>query len=290
MPRTVNEGFNDFLSNLRATAAESDAAKSHRASIKRCLENNFGLEDYFRAGSFGNGTNISGYSDVDYIARIPTKSLKQDSDKTLRCVRDALDYTFPGTGVRVDCPAVLVPFGKYASEKTEVIPADYVKDQGGYKVYDIADGNGGWIKTSPSAHNAYVREINDKHGGKVKPLIRFVKAWKYFRNVAISSFYLEMRVAQYADKEETIVYSYDVCGMLRYLDSIGLASMQDPLGIAGYIQPCSTTLKLEDSKSKLSTALTRAVKAIEAEKEDKISDAFDYWRLLYGDRFPTYYR
>ncbi len=290
MPRTVNEGFNDFLSKLRATAAESDAAKSHRASIKRCLENNFGLDDYFRAGSFGNGTNISGYSDVDYIARIPTKSLKQDSDKTLRGVRDALDYTFPGTGVRVDCPAVLVPFGKYASEKTEVIPADYVKIQNGYKVYDIADGDGGWMKTSPGAHNAYVREIDDKHGGKVKPLIRFVKAWKYYRNVEISSFYLEMRVAQYANDEEAIVYSHDVRTVLKYLDSIGLAAMQDPLGIAGYIQPCSTTIKLEDSKSKLSTALTRANNAIDAEQAGRISDAFDYWRLLYNDMFPTYYR
>ena len=146
------------------------------------------------------------------------------------------------------------------------------------------------MKTSPGAHNAYVREIDDKHGGKVKPLIRFVKAWKYYRNVEISSFYLEMRVAQYANDEEAIVYSHDVRTVLKYLDSIGLAAMQDPLGIAGYIQPCSTTIKLEDSKSKLSTALTRANNAIDAEQAGRISDAFDYWRLLYNDMFPTYYR
>ena len=46
-------------------------------------------------------------------------------------------------------------------------------------------------QASPDAHNAYVASIDTKFGGKVKPLIRFIKAWKYFRDVPISSFYLE---------------------------------------------------------------------------------------------------
>jgi len=64
-------------------------------------------------------------------------------------------------------------------------------EDNGYKVYDIADGAGGWMKTSPDAHNAYVRDIDDPLGGKVKPLIRFLKAGKCFKDVPISSFYLD---------------------------------------------------------------------------------------------------
>ena len=43
MPRTVDEGFRDFLKKLTPSSYESDAAKSHRASIEQCIKSNFGL-------------------------------------------------------------------------------------------------------------------------------------------------------------------------------------------------------------------------------------------------------
>jgi hypothetical protein len=104
-----------------------------------------------------------------------------------------------------------------SSERTEIIPADYMRDSYGYKVYDIADGAGEWMKTSPDAHNAYVQAVDDKFNGKVKPLIRFLKAWKYFRDVPVSSFYLELRVAKYAVGESAIVYDIDVQRILKML-------------------------------------------------------------------------
>ena len=288
--RTINQGFTDFHTKLTPTAGESDAAKSHRASIKTCLESNFGMTNFFKTGSFGNGTSISGYSDVDYFAVIPTKNLKANSTTVLREVRDALATRFSNTVVRVSCPAVVVPFGTDAKESTEVTPADYIKDnEDGYKIYDIPDCSDGWMRSSPDAHNAYVREVNNDLGGKVKPLIRFIKAWKYYRNVPISSFYLELRVTKYAEDKSGITYSKDVKGVLSHLDSIDLANMQDPMGISGYISPCSTDAKLEDAKSKLATALTRAKNACDAEDKGEIKTAFDCWNLLYNYNFPSYY-
>ncbi|MBL8045256.1 MAG: hypothetical protein JNL09_01875, partial [Anaerolineales bacterium] len=106
MPRTIDEGFRDFLTNLTPTQAESDAAKKHRASIEACLKTSFSLLRLFRSGSFGNGTSISGFSDVDYFASIPTDKLKRNSSIALSDVRDVLDARFPNTGVRVNCPAI----------------------------------------------------------------------------------------------------------------------------------------------------------------------------------------
>lgn len=120
----------DFLNSIvgfTPTGGESEAAKSHRASIEACLKKNFEIIRFFRTGSFGNGTSIRGYSDVDYFASIPTKNLKQNSDATLRAVRDALDARFPNTDVAVRTPAVLVPFGMDTSESTEVVPVDFIK-------------------------------------------------------------------------------------------------------------------------------------------------------------------
>jgi hypothetical protein len=125
MPRTVDEGFRDFLTRLTPSGSESLAAQQHRVSIKNCLERNFRLLGFFRTGSFGNGTSISGYSDVDYFAYLPSSGISLLSGNALTKVRDALDTRFPQTGVRVNCPAVKVPFGTGAKENTEVVPAKY---------------------------------------------------------------------------------------------------------------------------------------------------------------------
>jgi hypothetical protein len=288
MPRSVEEGFKDFLVKLRATAIETEAAKRHRRSIESCLQNNFGLLRFTRIGSFGNGTSISGYSDVDYLACIPTNQLTQSSTYSLEKVKNALSARFPATGVRVNCPAITIPFGIYRSQTTEIVPADYIKDDD-YKVYEIADGAGSWMRVSPDAHNAYVTYVDNKLGGKVKPLIRFLKAWKFFRDVPISSFYLEMRVAKYADQEEVIVYDIDVKNVLKSLWDSQLARIQDPMGFSGYISACKTDAQKEMALSKLFTAFTRAEKARQASIAENPQMAFDWWRLLYDDEFPTYY-
>jgi len=184
MPRTIDEGFRYFLGTLTPSGTEPQAATSHRSSIETRLKSDFGLRRFFRTGSFGNGTSISGYSDVDYFASLPNDQLTQSSNYTRTKVRDALDARFPNTGVRVNCPAVKVPFGTMVSETTEVVPAEYVgKTEDGHYVYDIPDCSNGWMRSSPDAHNAYVLQQHQRLANKVKPLVRFIKAWKFFRQV-----------------------------------------------------------------------------------------------------------
>lgn len=289
MPRDLKQGFDVFHNKIKTSAAETAAAKSHRASIESRLKRNFGLIRFTRIGSFGNGTNINGYSDVDYLACLPTSVLTETSTASLTKVKNELSARFSSTAVKVSAPAVVCLFGTYKSEDTEVVVADYIREENGFKVYEIADCNGGWMEVSPDAHNNYVAAIDRKHGGKVKPLIRFIKAWKYYGNVPISSFYLEMRVAKYADGESTIIYDIDIKQILDMLSGNELAAMQDPMGVAGYISPCKTEAFKQDALSKLSTSATRARKARVAEKNGDTKTAFYWWRLLYNDKFPTYY-
>lgn len=288
MAKTIDQGFNEFLSRLTPSATESEAAKNHRASIKSCLERNWGMTNFFRTGSFGNGTNIKGYSDVDYFAVIPRDNLSSNSNVSLTKIRNTLNDRFPNTGVRVNTPSIVLPFGVNNKETTEVVPADYMRKEKGNNVYDIANSSNGWMKSSPSRHNAYVRDVNSTLGNKVKPFIRFIKAWKYFRNVPILSFYLELRVTKYAEGESYISYSVDIYRFLKFLFDNNLSSIQDPTGISGLIQPCKTDLQKEDALSKLNTAFTRATNAREAEISGDIKNAFYWWNLLYDNNFPSY--
>ena len=287
MPRTIDEGFNDFLQNLTPNKTESKAATSHRSSIEQCLRSNFSLRRFWRIGSFGNGTSISGYSDTDYLASLG--DLTENSSYSLQKIKNVLASRFPNTGVTVRCPAVKIPFGLLAKETTEVVPGELISVIP-YHVYNIPDRSGGWMLTSPDAHNAYVRMINEKHNLKVKPLIRFIKAWKYYQDVPISSFYLEMRVARYCESENVIIYRLDIEYFLSRLLDANLPRLQDPTGISGYIQPCTSKTDFEVALSKLRTAVIRAQKANEAQKHDDLKAAFEWWNRLYKHKFPSFYK
>lgn len=101
MATTVDEGFRTLHQRLTPTDTETAAAKSHRASIKACLKNNFEITRFFRTGSFGNGTSVRNFSDVDYFASIPNRNLTADSDLTLRKIWRALDARFPQSEVGI---------------------------------------------------------------------------------------------------------------------------------------------------------------------------------------------
>lgn len=88
--KSVPDGFKEFRKRLVTSTTETEAAKSHRASIEACLKSNFGLLRFFRSGSFGNGTNVRNYSDVDFFASLPNKSIKENSSSMLREVASAL--------------------------------------------------------------------------------------------------------------------------------------------------------------------------------------------------------
>jgi hypothetical protein len=149
MPRTIEEGFRLFESRLTPTATETEKAKGHRASIEQCLKNNYGMTRFFRTGSFGNGTSISGYSDTDYFAILPTGQHKQDSSYNLASIRKTLSDRFTFTNVSVDCPAIRLDFGSTDWERIEVTPADYKRSYFGYSIYEIANCNGGWMVENP---------------------------------------------------------------------------------------------------------------------------------------------
>lgn len=288
MAKTVDEGFRTLIGWLSPTTTETTTAASHRVSIEVKLKNDFGMTSFFRSGSFGHHTSVSGFSDVDYFAVIPTSKLKTNSSSTLQEVRNSLASRFPNTGVTVRSPAVVVPFGSTASERHEITPADFVMQNGnGYNIYDIPDRYAGWMRSSPSAHNAWVNIQHTRLDNRVKPLIRLIKSWNYRRAIGIRSFYLELRTTKYCVGESTIIYSLDVLRVLRLLRDNALSSMQDPVGISGYVYPCTDAWKPE-ALSRINTAIGRAEKAWEAEGAGKTADAFFWWDLVFNGYFPSY--
>lgn len=287
--RTLNQGFDTFHSRITPGSYQSGKASSHKNSITRRLEEYFNLNQLFYSGSANNGTSVSYFSDVDFFASIPTKKLKENSATSLRVIKECLQKRFPNTNIYVDSPAVVLDFGEGEWDTAEVIPADYVEKINDKNVYEIPDGNGKWMRSSPILHNTYVTSENNRLGKKLKPLIRFMKAWKYYCNVPISSFYLELRVTKWMEDESAIVYNIDLNTIFKKLDDCELSAIQDPKGVSGYVYACSSEANKREALSKLSTARTRTQKSRNSESAEDTKLAFEWWDKVFSGNFPSYY-
>ncbi len=289
MPRSVEDGFREFLRRLTPTTAQRTAGTSHRESVRKALEARLEVSTMTETGSFNHGTGVRHHSDIDVMVSV-RKGRPGSSYTALGWIKDALEARFPRTPISIRRPAVVASFGG-GYETWEIIPGFMTTRGGaGVFVYDIPSAvtGGGWIDSAPGSHLKYVNEANTKPSeGNAKALARLIKAWKYFCNVPISSFYLEMRCAEHVRTQTAFVHAWDVWQVLNKLNGHQLAGMNDPKGATGRIYACSSVTAKEDALSKLSTATTRAEKALNAYRADKADEAFLYFDLLFGGQFPA---
>lgn len=291
MVKSLDEGFSTLISRLKPLNSEHIKSTIHHSTVNACLEKNFECSNLFETWSFGNGTGVRHYSDTDYFARIPASKLHQNSSISLRLIKEALQSTFPSTKwIIVDSPAVKIPFGTYKSEELEVTPCYYydivTTSLGNFNRYEIPDWQGWWMYSSPKAHNKYVEKYDIRLLNRLKPLIQLIKAWKYYNNVPIMSFYLELRITKYAESETYISYDIDLKNVVNLLSNVELGSIRDPMQISWLIPFHNLISQKEYALSKLNTAATRAQKAVDARLAGKIDDAFYWWNLFFNNKFP----
>ncbi|MBT2382395.1 nucleotidyltransferase [Streptomyces sp. ISL-11] len=288
MPRSVPEGFDVFLSRLVPLASQREAAAKHRSRVESSLSNALGIHLFREIGSsFSHGTGVRDHCDVDLLVSI--KGERPNSpDTALGRVKSALQTSFPYTEVAIRKPTVVVKFAQ-GMETWEVLPG-FITSRGSQNmpVYDIPGAAGGWMDTAPTAHLAYVNEINNLPGiaGGAKKLARLAKAWKYYNEVPMSSFYLEMRAARYMSTQSPFVPVWDVCGFFEHLHSIQLAAMNDPKGNAGRFSAYSAPAEGAEALSKLANAASRARRALAAHNSSDAATAFHNLDLLFGGEIP----
>jgi hypothetical protein len=288
MALTVNQGFEEFLGRLTPTPTEISVGASHRASVSAALESNFKIYSFFESGSFSHGTGVRGFSDIDAFVSLGMRK-PGASYTALEWVRDVLKTRFPTTPVAINRPAVVVRFGT-GLETWEVIPAFVKRIVASEFVYDIpgASTGSGWIESAPKLHLGYVNACNQIPSyGKAKALSRLIKAWKFFNNVPISSFYLEMRCAQHVAGETAYIHVWDVYEVLDSMYMQQLEPMWDPTGTTGWFHACSSDSNRAEALAKLLPAVAHASLARDADRASDPATAFYHLNKLFGGKFPA---
>lgn len=249
---TARRWLDEMTSLYTPTSTQFDGARGHRAAVEARLDEYLGIHEMFEIGSLRHGTGVWLYSDADYLV-----SMKGDRPSspwtTLETVKQQLQERFPNTTVVARRPAVVC---KFSDGDVEIVPA-YTASGG----YYIANPAGDWMLTHPKDHNRYVTDVNTKHHGEVKKLVRQLKVWKYRRNVPVSSCYLEMRTAKHMEGESSYVPLWDLYLVLKKMRDLELAAMNDPTGLGSRFGACSSEANRQECMSKLNRAVSRALKA-----------------------------
>lgn len=274
-----------YAGSLAPAGYDRTEASARRSVVQGALRNSsLRVTSMFESGSWTHGTSIKAKSDVDYMAVATGRRPFWPSSAldTAKTAVKGCDWKIKD--VRVSSPVIGITY--YTQPDFEVAPAWFKERIGGFDVYWIAGRQDEWVLSAPGAHLAYVSQQNDRLGKKVKPLVRLLKAWKHNVGAPVSSFYLEMRTAEYASGETLIVYDIDLRNVISSMVTAGARDMNDPAHIVGRIPACASGEKRRRTLGMLSTALSSLRTADEARAA---GDRQAYWlamRNVFGSDYP----
>ena len=274
-----------FIRTLVPQAYDKTEVSSRRAAVEKALRNSsLAVTRMFESGSWSHGTSIASKSDVDYMA-VATGNRPMRPSTALTNARLAIasaDWRITGTSV--SSPIVAVSYLK--PPNFEIAPAWFEQRIKGYDVYSIGGRGDEWVQSAPQAHLDYVNQQNDRLNGRVKQLIRLIKAWKHQVGAPVSSFYLEMRAAEYASRESIIILDVDLRSMVAALINSEIRDMNDPKGIVGRIPACAS----DEKRSAVRRLAQEAWNNLEiAYRAKDRNDRNAYWlamRQVFGGGFP----
>ncbi|MEV8513466.1 hypothetical protein [Dactylosporangium sp. NPDC051484] len=266
-----------FAETLAPAAPDRTEVSLRRQKILQALSrSNLRVDSMFESGSWSHGTGVRAHSDVDYMARA-TGNRPMRPSTALAVAKEAIrGCDFKITSTAVSSPVIAVGYSSVPN--FEIAPAWYYGTSNGFDVYVIAGRKDEWVFSAPEAHLKYVDRQNDRLSKKVKPLARLLKAWKYHMGVPVSSFYLEMRTAEFAAGVKSIVYDVDLPSMLGRLIGFGVRDMNDPEQIVGRIPACASDEKERRTIQLAKDALAHLAKAAAAKER---RDAGEYWNSMY---------
>lgn len=287
MPTTINQGFAALKSNLEITDLQVSTVSTRQQNVRNAVAAELTVLDTFLTGSYRRSTMVAPLSeaDVDIVVVLDSSYYSSDGHASLLDrVKRVLRKTYTKTPeISRDGQAVSITFTDFL---VDVVPA-FNRQGGGYLIPDSILKR--WISTDPKKHVELWSNANKAHGGDLVPLIKMIKGWNKKHSQLLRSFHLETLILQILNGVTISSFPSGV----RYVFDKARTSVQqmtnDPAGFGGNIGAhLDTREKIQDVVQRLETAYTKAKEAESLESEGKTERAFDKWRIIFGDYFPTY--
>jgi Second Messenger Oligonucleotide or Dinucleotide Synthetase domain len=289
---SVSESFTKLIDRIQPTQVEIQNAVQHGQQIKTRLEQSYNLRKLISVGSFPRQTYVHGSSDLDLFAVFARDDMRWGdryllSSTALDNLRKDLEARYPYSNVYRDVHAVVISFSDGVN--VDVVPASFQgMTEKNWPIYRMPDGSTGWMQTSPEVHARYIKEADDKSGGKLRRMAQLMKFWRECRSpkVALSSFHIEMLLAYYGICDGIKSYAQCVTETLQTLAQRQCQALQDPLGIAGNIGATRSASQRATTLSSVIYSRDHAKDALSAEGDWDIQEAKRQWDIVFNGHFP----
>lgn len=287
MARTITQGFDQLRQNLEITDLQGETVSTRQQSVRSALDDGLTVLETFLTGSYRRSTMIAPLkeADVDIVAVMDPSYYQWDGQASLLDkVKRVLLKRYPTTPkISRDGQAVTITFTDFC---VDVVPA-FNRQGGGYLIPDSIQKR--WIETDPKRHVEIWAEANKKHGYKLVPIIKMMKAWNKMHSALLRSFSLETLTLQTLDGVTISDYPSGVRYVFDKARTRIRSGVFDPAGYGGNVASYLDTYeKVNQVVTRLESACQRAVDAEALDSRGRPDLAFDKWRMIFGDYFPAY--
>lgn len=273
---TIEQQFEEFYANIKLTSAQRQDAIDKHTGVCNKLHDNFYPNITYNGstkllvGSYGKHTNIRPARDVDVIFIMPSEKFAQYNEGTsnrqsqlLQDIKSILKEKYPNTPISSNEKIVKLEFSE-TKHDVELIPA--WEDENGIFTIPNSTNVGSWETQDYRKEISDILESDNKTG-KTKFLIRCIKKWSDNCTANVRTYEIEKTILNFFLIKDTSGYSSSKL-------------------IKEFFEYFHQQTYDEGLKSHISTALNRAKKAYEFEQDDKLDDATEEWKKIFGNDFP----
>lgn len=293
MATSVPSAFGAFTEALKPTATEEAQMNTRRGAVEGFLRDTYPagsrmpLVHLRTIGSAGRKTLIRPAADLDVFAVFDDRhvwtSYRSDSKQLLYRVREALaGYNVQTIGSRGQAVRLFYVNGPHV----DITPAFRFFDVfGQQRGFYIPSGNGSWTQTDPYKHHDFMAERNQALDGRLKPLVRALKAWNSSHSKRLSGFHLEvMAQAVFGSMSASLRQNVQFFFLhaSRYID------VDEPAGYGGNLASGWSMQKRREVQTGFVNAHSRVNNALQADAVGNSAEAIRQWRLVFGPHFPPY--
>lgn len=287
----VRQRFEQFHRNLRLTPAQQEDGLTKCRGVVSCLNRHYyavpsQIDNSLLIGSWGKNTATRPPRDVDVYFVLPATVYIRFQNHwwnrqsaLLQEVKDVLRGTYPNTDMRADGQVVVVRFDSFS---VEVVPA-FLLTTGRYWICNTHDG-GSYKETDPQAESNYINGIDTTNSQNLRPLIRMLKAWQAYNSVPMKSFQLELLAASFLTQsawrqKDFFWFDWLIRDFFAYL----CHNINSTIIVPGTLE----NIYLGDAwKSRAESAYSRALKACDYERDNRVENAGEEWRKIFGIEIP----
>jgi len=296
---TIDQSFQNFLTNLNPTDKQRERIWKTRDSIDAALINDHRIslnaqkQISFLTGSYLRKTLIRPIDDIDLYVRVHySKHAKDQSPRSiLRLMASAIRKRYPNnTKVNVDAPCIVVRFWGY---KFEIVPAvGYSDDPDLYSI--PAPGSKEWMQCYPNVPDKWLSACNYKNNSMFIHLIKMLKQWNRNNKVGLKSFHLEL-LTEKVFGAVTDIYSYPQ-GIYDWMYCVrnwiwenDYPFVLEPGKSSTYIDEYlyENPFRLRVIRKKLDAGMKKSERAWNFYSKNRYPAAKRVWNNMFGPKFPV---